>query len=142
LVNVRKKQIMPLNPAEPLCYPDLLASQIQISRDQLAEWDNSARAWLQRADQAKKTEQIQTRLILDNLNVCVNAKPTTYASVMGAWKSALLGMERLLNGIPQNISDGGLLLALLSWHLYPDLIVSYTTLKEGRFSRSEKTSTY
>lgn len=123
MVAERKKQIIPENLAEPLSYPDLLASQIQISRDQLAEWDNSARAWLQRADEAKKTEQTQTRLILDNLNVCVNSMPTTYASVIEAWKSALLGLESLLKGVSQNLSNGGLLLALLSWHLFPDMLV-------------------
>ncbi|KLJ09189.1 hypothetical protein EMPG_15382 [Blastomyces silverae] len=121
LVAERKKALGTVNHAEPLGYGDLLASHVQISREQLAEWDNSARAWLRRADQAKKIEQTQVKLILDNITVCVNAKPTTYASTIDAWRSALVGMERLVKGESQNANDGGLLLALSSWHLYPDI---------------------
>ena len=32
-------------------------------------------------------------------------------------------MEALLNDTSQGISSGGLLLALSSWHLHPDMIV-------------------
>lgn len=49
--------------------------------------------------------------------------PTTYASVIEAWKSALVGLDNLLKGISQNLLNGGLLLALLSWHLFPDMLV-------------------
>ncbi|PGG96931.1 hypothetical protein GX51_07579 [Blastomyces parvus] len=121
LVAERKRALGTVNHAEPLGYGDLLASHVQISREQLAEWDNSARAWLRRADQAKKIEQTQVKLILDNITVCVNAKPTTYASTIDAWRSALVGMERLVKGESQNANDGGFLLALSSWHLYPDI---------------------
>lgn len=127
LVAERKRQLVPVGLSEPLEYGDLLVSQIQISRVQLAEWDNSARSWLRRADQARKTQQTQTRLILDNINVCVSAKPTTYASAMEVWRSALMGMECLLKGSSQNARDGGLLLALSSWHLFPDILVSCLT---------------
>lgn len=68
-------------------------------------------------------EQTQTRLILDNLYACVNSMPTTYASVIEAWKSALVGLDNLLKGISQNLLNGGLLLALLSWQLFPDMLV-------------------
>lgn len=96
-----------------------------LTREQLAEWDNSARAWLRHADHVKKKQQIQAMLICSNLDLPVNAKPETYSNVTSGWKNALSGMESLLRGLSQNVTDGGLLLALSSWHLYPDLIVSF-----------------
>ncbi|EQL30988.1 hypothetical protein BDFG_06621 [Blastomyces dermatitidis ATCC 26199] len=87
LVAERKRALGTVNHAEPLGYGDLLASHVQMSREQLAEWDNRARVWLRRADQAKKIEQTQVKLILDNITVCVNARPpTTYASTIDAWR--------------------------------------------------------
>ncbi|EGE85266.2 hypothetical protein BDDG_08211 [Blastomyces dermatitidis ATCC 18188] len=87
LVAERKRALGTVNHAEPLGYGDLLASHVQMSREQLAEWDNRARVWLRRADQAKKIEQTQVKLILDNITVCVNARSTTtYASTIDAWR--------------------------------------------------------
>jgi hypothetical protein len=45
----------------------LAAAQQDISRYQLRDWDSSARAWLRTADEAKRKEQTQVRLILDNI---------------------------------------------------------------------------
>ena len=109
----------------------LLAAQVVLDREQLAEWDNSARAWLRRADEGKKKEQTQLMLILNNLSIPVNSKFDTYSSVMFALKTALLAMEELLEGRPQSVQDGSLLLALSCWHIYPDLIVSFTDRKSG-----------
>ncbi|KAL2387547.1 hypothetical protein RJ035_004153, partial [Blastomyces gilchristii] len=87
LVAERKRALGTVNHAEPLGYGDLLASHVQMSREQLAEWENRARVWLRRADQAKKIEQTQVKLILDNITVCVNARSTTtYASTIDAWR--------------------------------------------------------
>ncbi|EAU31634.1 predicted protein [Aspergillus terreus NIH2624] len=36
---------------------------------------------------------------------------------------ALKTLDKLVSGNPQRISDSGVLLAMISWHLYPDLIV-------------------
>lgn len=47
-----------------------------------------------------KTQQIQAKLIIDNLHIPVNSKPDTYDSVIGAWASSMMQMEKLLCGIP------------------------------------------
>ena len=100
-----------------------MTREIELSREQLAEWDASARAWLQAADKAKKLNQTQLRLILDNLNMPVNQNMNVYASVMQAWKTALTVMDKLIDGINHSVQNGAVLLGLYSWHLYPDLIV-------------------
>lgn len=48
--------------------------------------------------------------------------PSAYRSVIDAWVTALQGMEKVVKGTSQEASSGGLLLALSSWHLYPDMI--------------------
>lgn len=126
IVEARKKEMALLSTDEPIKLAHMLAAQVVIERNQLAEWDNSARAWLRRADEAKNKEQTRLMLILNNLSIAVNAKINTYASVISAWTTALNMMEELLSGKPQGIQDGSLLLALSCWHLYPDLIVSQT----------------
>lgn len=95
----------------------------EISRAELARWDASARAWLQSADEAKSLQQKQTRLILDNASVPVNNEPDTYSSVLKAWQVALEAMNNLAKGMPQTVQDGAALLAISSWHLYPDMTV-------------------
>jgi hypothetical protein len=124
-VEARKKELSQINENDIINLPTLLAAQVVLDREQIAEWDNSARAWLRRADEGKKKEQTQLMLILNNLSITVNSKVQTYLSVISAWKSALLAMEELLQGRPQSIQDGSLLLALSCWHIYPDLIVSF-----------------
>lgn len=99
------------------------AAQQAISRAELANWDASARAWLQSADLAMEKQHLQTKLILDNANLPVNAEPQTYSSVMKAWITALEAMNSLVQGIPQRARDGAPLLAISSWHLYPDMLV-------------------
>ncbi|KAL9631380.1 MAG: hypothetical protein Q9204_004250, partial [Flavoplaca sp. TL-2023a] len=68
----------------------LSAAQQDLPRAQIAEWDDSARAWLRVADAIKKKQQKQLMLILDNIQVPVNAKTDTYESVMEAWSNALI----------------------------------------------------
>ncbi|KAI1383641.1 uncharacterized protein F4822DRAFT_83596 [Hypoxylon trugodes] len=99
----------------------LSTTQQQIDRSQLAEWDASARAWLRIADAEKSLPQKQLLLIIENLSRKVNSKPSVYHSVMKAWISGLEGMESLLQNSPMGMQTGDLLLALSSWHLYPDL---------------------
>ncbi|MCJ1384787.1 hypothetical protein MMC17_007905 [Xylographa soralifera] len=101
----------------------LLAARQEISRHDLAIWDASTRAWLRSADQAMSWEQKQLMLILENINIPFNGGANTYGKVVGAWQQAMIGMENLLCGRPQSISNGSVLLALSAWHLYPDLIV-------------------
>jgi len=60
------------------------ATQAEISRPQLAEWDASARAWLRTADAVKTKQQKQLMLILDNLDLYVNNDIRVYSSVLAA----------------------------------------------------------
>ncbi|OOF93336.1 hypothetical protein ASPCADRAFT_398398 [Aspergillus carbonarius ITEM 5010] len=117
-----------------------LAAAHEIDGASLGRWDASARAWLQVADQAWKKEQIQVQLIINNLSVAVKSeaasdqastpKPNCYDSVLFNLNRALTTLERLIKGEPQRITDGGILLGLTSWHLYPDLVVLGSITKE------------
>lgn len=100
------------------------ASLCQITRDQLAEWDNSARAWLRRADNVKQVQQTQLMLVCNNIDLPVNLKLDVYDNVIAGWTDSLRGMESLLSGLPQRVQDGSLLLSLSSWHIYPNMTVS------------------
>ncbi|KAI1127780.1 hypothetical protein F5Y10DRAFT_277882 [Nemania abortiva] len=99
----------------------LVAVKQQIDRSDLAEWDASARAWLRVADQCKSLQQKQLLLIIGNLDRKVNSKPGVYESVIKAWIVGLEAMESLLQGCPMVMHNGDIPLALLSWHIYPDL---------------------
>ncbi|KAJ6094128.1 hypothetical protein N7467_002973 [Penicillium canescens] len=117
-----------------------LAAAHEIDRASLGSWDASARSWLQVADQARKVEQIQIQLIVNNLSVAVKSqsasdhtsapKTRSYDSVLLNLSRALNTLEKLIKGEPQRITDGGILLGLVSWHIYPDLVVLGTTAKE------------
>lgn len=99
------------------------AAQQEISRTDLANWDSSARAWLLSADEARCFNHKQTMLILNNANMPVNNEPEPYKSVMKAWVVALEAMDNLVRGLPQRVQDGAALLAISSWHLYPDMLI-------------------
>ncbi|KAL4913053.1 hypothetical protein BDW62DRAFT_193436 [Aspergillus aurantiobrunneus] len=103
----------------------------------LQSWDASARAWLQIADNSSmKLRQKQIELIANNLSVAVQTqvtpdgvtlstpgKESVHDSVLHNFCSALSTMNSLVVGKPQRILDGGVLLGLTSWHLYPDLVL-------------------
>lgn len=101
----------------------LMAAQQTFSRDQLAAWDSSARSWIKTADGEKRVQQTQLMLIISNMELPVNSSNDLYESVIKAWTSAMIAMEKLTQGIPQQIRDGSILLAISSWHLYPDMAV-------------------
>ncbi|KAL8720042.1 MAG: hypothetical protein Q9225_003035 [Loekoesia sp. 1 TL-2023] len=101
----------------------LSAARQEFPRGQIAEWDASARAWLRVADKVKTKQQKQLMLILDNVQVPVNGRTDTYVSVMEAWNNSLTQMEALVQGISQQARNGDILLALSSWHLFPDITV-------------------
>lgn len=127
IVAERKKEIVAVFEATGSI--DLAAHQAtldDLERYRLAEWDASARAWLRTADVRKARQQTQLELVIRNLQIQVNSKPILYESVLQAWKVALVGMENLLQGIPQSVQSvqsGELVLGLAAWHLYPDMIV-------------------
>lgn len=62
-------------------------------------------------------------LVINNVALEVNSSNAVYDSVTQAWLSALRMTESLLQGIPQRVNDGGILLGLSSWHSYPPLFV-------------------
>lgn len=101
----------------------ILAAKQEFSREELGNWDASARAWLQSADQAMARQYTQLMLILNNANVSIKTLPDLYESVISAWKSALLAMNNLIQGLPQQVQEGAALLGISSWHMYPDMVV-------------------
>ena len=123
LVSDRKKELEKANESDLGYLSSLAASQINLSRIQLAEWDASARAWLRAADEGMLRKQKQLMLVLNNVHLPVNNKMSVYQSVVQAWISAMTAVDRLVQGMPQSIQDGAVLLGLSSWHLYPDMVV-------------------
>ncbi|KAI2950221.1 hypothetical protein CBS147321_1863 [Aspergillus niger] len=111
----------------------LFSARQHISRDDLAQWDNSARAWLRSADRAKPFEITQLSLIQRNIHLPLPSNSTTYANILHVWKQAMQGVEALLSGTPLLITDGTFLLAFSSWHLFPDLIVLGPEMKNVCF---------
>jgi len=101
----------------------ILAAGQDLTREELSLWDDSARAWLQSADIAKMTELKQLELILKNVEALIPSGANTYTNVVSAWTQAMVGLEQILLGVPQQISDGSVLLSLSAWHIFPDLLV-------------------
>lgn len=129
LIEERKKKLACEEHYRPDHISTLLAAQISVPREQLAEWDNSARSWLRVADETMALQQNQLLLIIKNIHVPVNNdKGNLYQSVIAAWVRALEVMENLCRGVAQCVTpyegNGELLLALASWHMYPDIDVS------------------
>lgn len=110
------------------------AASQQFPREELRQWDANARAWLQSSDAAMRKQHIQLRLILRNVNLPVSAGARLYADVIRAWTQAMNGVERLLGGEPQSVTDGAILLAISAWHLYPNLLVLGKQTTEVDFS--------
>ena len=111
----------------------VMASQQEISREELAAFDASARSWLCSADEAKMSPQKKLMLILRNINTRISGGSSTYKTVIEAWKQAMLGLEDLLRGMPQQVSNGAVLRALSSWHLFPNLIVLVDKIVNVKF---------
>ncbi|KAH6714304.1 hypothetical protein BKA61DRAFT_58103 [Leptodontidium sp. MPI-SDFR-AT-0119] len=133
LVAKRKEDLSRLQCNESVYLSALAASQVTLSREQLREWDASARAWLQSADKEKTHQQLQLMLILNNIKLPVNSSMNVYQSVLQSWKQALETVECLLKGMPQRVQDGSIVLGLSAWHIYPDMLVlgdSNTTVSQ------------
>lgn len=99
------------------------AAQQEIPRNQLADWDASARSWLETADEIKKKEQAQLRVILKNIEFSVSPQPTVYKNVVEVWKTAITTIDNLVSGIAQESYAGSTMIGLSAWHLYPDMHV-------------------
>lgn len=104
---------------------DFAATRLTVSRDQLAEWDSGARAWLLAAQRSPYVRSRHTKLmlILKNINLPISNRPSVYDSVISVWQLALETMEKIANGGSYSVNDGAVLLALSAWNLYPDLVV-------------------
>lgn len=124
IVSARKDEVERKLLDEGEVEQELLTAAAQtFQRSDLADWDASARAWLRVADSAMASRQIQLRLIIDNLRLPVNTKHNTYENIIQAWTSAMVQMEKLLEGVPLlRLQSGDICLGLSSWHLYPNMV--------------------
>ncbi|KIM99342.1 hypothetical protein OIDMADRAFT_30945 [Oidiodendron maius Zn] len=105
---------------------DLTTSAIQIDRQQLAQ------AWLRSADTAYEKKQKQLMLIINNLGATLASGSDIYHIVVDAWKTAMSLMDKIVSGMPQSVELPELMLALSSWHLYPDMTLLHGKLKNIR----------
>ncbi|KAI8632448.1 hypothetical protein F5Y19DRAFT_462881 [Xylariaceae sp. FL1651] len=103
IVSERRREIATrFQNGEPLSFAlAAAAAQQDISRDQLARWDASARAWLKTADAVKLKQRKQFLLIANNISIPVNEEKQPFATV----------------------KNGAVLLGISAWHIYPDMIV-------------------
>uniref|UniRef100_A0A8H7K9B7 Uncharacterized protein n=1 Tax=Bionectria ochroleuca TaxID=29856 RepID=A0A8H7K9B7_BIOOC len=123
MIQARKDILSKIDVSDPMKPAAHFAAQINITESQISGWDSSARAWLEVADKSKLRQQKQLLLLIENAGIPINDECDTYTSVLKAWTTALTAMENIASGIPQSIKDGSALLALSSWHLYPDMFV-------------------
>jgi hypothetical protein len=139
LVERRKQQIVTeFEQCSTSDTASLMAAQQELTREHLSLWDASARAWLQACDNAHKNQQIQLRLIVNNVNYSINNHKDTYQSVIKAWVDSMISVEGLISGVPQRVQNGAILLAICSWHLYPDMVVLGTSIQPGNSAHSRK----
>lgn len=109
---------------EPMSFSSATAAaQQEITREQLAKWDASARAWLRTSDVVKDRQRKQFLLIANNISIPVNAETQPFQSIIPAWVSALDSMEKIIAGEPHAVTNGSVLLAISAWHVYPNMIV-------------------
>ncbi|KAL6901568.1 hypothetical protein GGI43DRAFT_422463 [Trichoderma evansii] len=111
------------DPRDPKDFAKLSAYRQEFSRIELASWDNSARSWIQTANKVTKDQRNTALLYTDQAGQPVNMYSDPYESVKMAWTDALSSMDLLIKGVPQKVRNGAILLAMRSWHLYPDLCV-------------------
>jgi hypothetical protein len=124
LVKSRRQEIeesSSLDDSQVRGFADRMASQVDITREQLALWDASARAWIQSADIAKEFQQSQLKIITRSLNLPISTPTNTYKNVIDAWKLALTTVNNLVEGMPQSVHNAGVLHAVSAWHIFPNL---------------------
>lgn len=90
------------------------------------------RAWLRSADTAYEKKQKQLMLIVNNLGGSLASGSDIYRIVVDAWRNAMGLMEKIVLGMPQSVEHPELMLALSSWHLYPDMTILHGKVKTVR----------
>ena len=121
IIEQRKHELASVDSNDPLRLSDIMMVRLEVTRDDLAKWNASARAWLDIADTVMKKEQTQFLLLVDRTRLLVDLGQGVYTSVMAAWKTALTTIENILNGMSYDVQNGAVLLGLASWHLFPDM---------------------
>lgn len=106
-----------------------LRSRISITREQLREWDASARSWLQCANKFMPKQHSHLTIVTNSSGLSVDTTRDLYDDVTNAWISALRVTECLLHGESHEVMNGAILLALKSWQLYPDMLYLKDTRK-------------
>lgn len=129
IVEERKRQIAKRLEEDAIHFRTLAAARQEVSRQQLAEWDASARAWLRAADAVKERQQQQLLLIVNNVSLAVHNSTDVYTSVIQSWRAAMETLDALVQGMPQQVENGSVLLGLCAWHLYPDMVVLDSKVK-------------
>lgn len=134
LVEERRRQIETQIRDNRIVHPhSMAAAREMIGRAELADWDASARSWLRRADLFMALNHTQFRLVVDNLAIPYSSTGSTFEKVTMAWIRSMEVVEKLLGNLPQQASDRAVLLAVSSWHLYPDLLVFQREAKKIPF---------
>jgi hypothetical protein len=126
LVVERKKELSGKIDSDKFLAEDFGLTQQTVTKEQLLDWDASARAWLRAADGAQLTEKRQRKLmkVVKKVNLPIGSRQQVYRGVTEAWKTALETVDKIIGGIPYSvIRDGAVLAALSAWHLYPDIVV-------------------
>ncbi|KAH7308764.1 hypothetical protein BKA65DRAFT_576291 [Rhexocercosporidium sp. MPI-PUGE-AT-0058] len=100
----------------------ILADFLEITHSELSLWDAGARSWIQTADTAKLREHKRFMLIIQNIILPVNRETESCQRILGTFRHALEITNNLLLGIPQQ-DNGGALVAMSAWHLYPDMLL-------------------
>ncbi|KAI0018115.1 hypothetical protein F4780DRAFT_540324 [Xylariomycetidae sp. FL0641] len=126
IVSERKKRLEEkVSQADYFDMNEAVSSKLALDQEQLAEWDASARAWLVAADEAPTIRHRQQRVrgLLSKLNTSVNSQQDVYTSVIEAWKTALETLEKVVGGASYSVHEGAVVIGLLAWHIYPDLVI-------------------
>lgn len=135
LIEERKKQVWAQVDENKIVHPhSLAASRQDVSRSDLASWDASARSWLRRADAATVSRATQLQLITKNLSIPYWSSGPTFERVIMNWIRSMEMLEKLLSNIPQEASTRAVLIAISSWHLYPDMLVFQEKARKIPFS--------
>jgi hypothetical protein len=82
IITARKQELSTFDETGSIHIQSLVTSQLTLTRDQISEWDASARAWLRTADEAKAVAQKQLMLIVENVNIPVSFLNLVFSSLL------------------------------------------------------------